>query len=251
MTKRTKKTVSVALKLFVRLLVAIILCAILNVSMNVIGTAFFSDVIGYQIFEQAKDGTSSIVEEHYYKEGETPVTAEDLKLKENQMFSAIRKVKDSTQGAVDFVSQILMLIVLGVFPYHILWQFGNRDDTNVRYRGQKPDPWRGVRIGLLAMIPFAVMWLLLIVAKFGIITPNYLQVYRLIAFPFMPYLNWLFGAAQSLTDVALWRIFLLIPTLLFVPAVSGFAYKLGGRQFSISEFITFKKKAEPENDGEI
>ena len=168
MTKRTKKTVSVALKLFVRLLVAIILCAILNVSMNVIGTAFFSDVIGYQIFEQAKDGTISTIEEHYYKEGETPVTAEDLKLKDNQAFSAIREVKDSTQGAVDFVSQILMLIVLGVFPYHILWQFGNRDDTNVRYRGQKPDPWRGVRIGLLAMIPFAVMWLLLIVGTAGL-----------------------------------------------------------------------------------
>ena len=149
------------------------------------------------------------------------------------------------------ISQILMLIVLGIFPYHILWEFGNRDDTNVRYRGQRPDPWRGIRIGCLAMIPFFVAWLLMLVAKFGFLPPTYVQIYRIMAFPFLPYVNWVLGSAQTLTDVALWRILLIVPTLLYVPAVSGLAYKLGGRQFSFSEFITFKKKLNDDEDGEI
>ena len=152
MKKRTTKTISIALKLFWRLLVAIVLCAILNVSMNVIGTAFFSDVVGYQIFEKDANDTVNMIEEHYYAPGENPITPDDLDLNDNQAFSAIRVVGETTKSVLNVISQILMLIVLGIFPYHILWEFGNRDDTNVRYRGQRPDPWRGVRIGLLAMI---------------------------------------------------------------------------------------------------
>ena len=49
MKKRTKKTLSVALKLFPRVLVGMILCAIMHVSMNVISVAFFSDIVGYQL----------------------------------------------------------------------------------------------------------------------------------------------------------------------------------------------------------
>ena len=251
MKKRTKKTISIALKLFWRLLVAIVLCAILNVSMNVIGTAFFSDVVGYQIFEKDANDTVNMIEEHYYAPGENPITPDDLDLKDNQAFSAIRVVGETTKSVLNVISQILMLIVLGIFPYHILWEFGNRDDTNVRYRGQRPDPWRGVRIGLLAMIPFAVAWLLLLIAKLGILPPSYVQIYRILAFPFLPYVNWVLGSAQTLTEIAVWRILLVIPTLLFVPAVGGVAYKLGGRQFSLSEFITFKKRENTQEDEEI
>lgn len=251
MKKRTKKTLQVALKLLLRLLVAVILCAILNVSMNVIGTAFFSDVVGYQVFEQDENEKVNLIEEHYYEPGEKPVTADDLELKDNQAFSAIRVVGETKKNVLNAISQILMLIIWGIFPYHILWEFGNRDDTNVRYRGQRPDPWRGVRIGALATAPFAIAWVLLVLAKFNVLAPSYIQIYRLISFPFLPYVNWIFGSAQSAVDVAIWRVLLLIPTLMFVPAVAGVAYKLGGRQFSVSEFITFKKNNNSESEEEI
>ena len=163
MNKRTKKTLSVAVKLFIRLLVATVLCAILYVSMNVITTAFLSDVVGYQVYEQNEDGeVSQVGEDYYYKAGEEHATAESLKLKDNQMMTSIRVVPAGKQTAMNVITQVLLLVLFGIFPYHILWAFGNRDDTNTRYRGQRTDSLRGFKVGLLATAPFALVWLLLL-----------------------------------------------------------------------------------------
>ena len=244
MKKRTKKTLKIAVKVFTRLLLATVLCAILYVSMNVISTAFFSNIVGYQIFEQNEQQEVNMIQEYYYKDGDTIQTAETMNLAENQMFSAIRVVPQSTKNVMDIVSQILMLIVFCVFPYHILWEFGNRDDTNVRYRGQRPDPWRGFKIGVLSIVPSLLSWGMLVVSKFVSPLLNYLPIYRITAFPYLPYTNWLLGDAATAVDVSLWRILLLLPMLCAVPIVSSIAYRMGGKQFSIAEFLTFAKKAD-------
>lgn len=253
MKKRTKKTLQVALKVFVRLVLATVLCAILYVSMNVISTAFFSNVVGYQIYEQGEDEVVTLAEEHYYEAGETIVTANDLDLADNQLFSAIRVVPDGTKSVMDIVSQVLMLILFCVFPYHILWEFGNRDDTNVRYRGQRPDPWRGAKIGLLAMVPTVLSWMVLITSKYISVLQGYLGFYRITAFPYLPYTNWLLGNASTAADVELWRLLLLMPLFLAVPITAAVAYRMGGNQFSIVEFLTFvkKKDATEDSDSEI
>ena len=253
MKKRTKKTLRVAGKVFTRLLLATVLCAILYVSMNVISTAFFSNVVGYRIFEQNANQEVSMIEEYYYQSGDVVQTADTMELADNQMFSAIRVVSDSTKRAMDIISQVLMLIVLGVFPYHILWEFGNRDDTNVRYRGQRPDPWRGVKIGLLSMTPFTLAWVLLMVSKYVSALSGYLPVFRIVGFAYMPYINLVLGNAQSAADVAVWRLALLLPIFLVVPLVCAVAYRMGGRQFSLAEFFTFVRKKDDgrENDEEI
>ena len=252
MKKRTKKTINVAIKVFTRLLLATVLCAILYISMNVISTAFFSDVVGYQIYEQNEAQEVILVEEHYYQAGETIQSSETMDLADNQMFSAIRIVPDGTKRTMDVISQILMLIVFCVFPYHILWEFGNRDDTNVRYRGQRPDPMRGLKIGLLAMIPSVMFWVVLVISKYVSALHGYLGFYRIVAFPYLPYTNWLVGDAASASALPVWRLLLLLPMFLVVPAVCAMAYRMGGNQFSIAEFLTFvRKKESADQDGKI
>ena len=252
MKKRTKKTIQVACKVFLRLLLAVFMCAILHISISVLSNGLLSDNVGYRIYQQDEDEEVELIEEHYYADGEDILTADDLDLKENQLFTAIREVPETAETVMNILSQILLLVLLGVFPYNTMWQFGSRDDTNVRYRGQKPDPWRGVKIGAIANIPYALLWVLLFFTKLGLLPGGYLQLYRLLAFPFFPYVSWLFGSASVAADFGYGKILALIPTLLVVPAVCGVAYRLGGNQFSINEFLTFaKKKDEATNDGEI
>ncbi len=246
MKKRTKKTINVATKVFTRLLLATVLCAILYVSMNVVGVAFFSDVTGYQVLDTE---TATVVEQYTFKPGEKTTVDESL-LDENQQLNYLREVPQKTKIVLDVISQVLLLVILAIFPYHILWQFGNRDDTNVRYRGQRPDPWRGLKIGLLAMVPFALMWVLLLLSGVGVLPGSFLQIYRLTAFSHYPILMWVVGAAKTATDVSFGRLFLLGLPLLYVPVVCAVSYRLGGRQFSIAEFITFAKKKE-ETEEEI
>lgn len=243
MKKRTKRTLAVSGKVFLRLLLCTVLCAIMYFSMLTIATALFSDVIGFQVYDtQSQKG-----ENFYFVDG---VTADDKpETTENQIVTDLRAVSDKTLVVFQIVSQIMMLIVLAIFPYHILWGFGNRDDTNVRYKGQRPDPLRGYKIGMLASIPYAVLWVLLLLTKYGVMPTSFTEVFRWATIPFMPFVNWL-TMNGNIVQTSVWQIVALLPVVAFVPAVCGISYQLGHRQFSIREHLVFAKKAE-ETEEEI
>lgn len=247
MKKRTKRTLSVSGKVLLRLILATVLCAILYLSMMFIATGMFSNVVGYQIHEEKEDETIVLVEEHLYEEGEEHLTKADVE--DNQVLTELREVPPTTLKVFHALSQIMMLIVLAIFPYHVLWEFGNRDDTKVRYKGQRPDPYRGFRVGAFAMVPYAVLWALLLLVKFGIVSDRYAEVYRWANVPFMPFINWV-TSNGDMHNTAIWQFLLLLPMLLYIPIVCGISYRMGHNQFSIREHLVFSKKKE-ETDEEI
>lgn len=234
MKKRTKKTVGVAAKVFVRLLLATVLCVILYISMAVISMAMFKEEVGYMI----TDANGPQV--YYYQDGDVIQTAESLGV-EPDTFTPVWKPAAAPERVMQTISQVLMLILFCVFPYNILWEFGNRDDTNVRYRGQRPEPWRGLKIGLLAMAPYYVSWLVLVVSKFVTALQGFIGIYRLILFPYWYHNIWILGDNVPIADVVLWKLFLLLPAQLLVPITCAIAYRMGGKQFSLTEFLTFTK----------
>lgn len=247
MKKRTKKTLAVSGKVLLRLVLASVLCLILYFSMMMIGIGLdvFSYVEGYQIHEETESGKIVLIEEHTYAEGEEHITKEDIE--DNQVLTEIRAFLPHRKAVLQIVTQVFMLIILAIFPYHILWEFGNRDDTKVRYKGQRPDPLRGYRVGAFAMIPFFVLWLLLVLAKCGVMPEGYTQVYRLANIPFMPFIDWVMPAF-SVKDASVWQIVTLLVMLLYIPIVCGVSYRLGHRQFSIREHLVFAKKKEEIED---
>ena len=243
MKKRTKKTLAVSGKVFLRVILATVLCAILYFSMLTIATGLFSDVVGYQIFEVKENDDTELIEEHYYEPGEKPINEADID--DNQTIIALREVAPDTLAVFQVISQIMMLIILAIFPYHILWEFGNRDDTRVRYKGQRPDPIRGYRIGFFASVPYLILWVLLLLTKYGIMPTGYTQVYRLATFAFWPFVNWL-TSNGNLQETALWQLLLLLLTVVYLPVVCGISYQMGHQQFSIREHLVFAKKANTE-----
>lgn len=247
MKKRTKRTLGVSGKVLLRLVLATVLCVILYFSMMFIATGMFSNVIGYQIHEENENKEIVLVKEHIYEDGEEHLTKADIE--DNQVLTALREVPPATLKVFNVLSQIVMLIVFAIFPYHILWEFGNRDDTKVRYKGQRPDLWRGFRVGGFAMVPYALLWVLLLMTKFDVMPTGYVEAYRWINIPFMPFINWV-TSNGDLQNTAVWQLLLLLPILLFIPAVCGIAYRMGHNQFSIREHMVFAKKKE-ETDDEI
>lgn len=247
MKKRTKRTLGVSGKVLLRLVLATVLCVILYFSMMFIATGMFSNVIGYQIHEENENKEIVLVKEHIYEDGEEHLTKADVE--DNQVLTALREVPPTTLKVFNVLSQIIMLVVFAIFPYHILWEFGNRDDTKVRYKGQRPDPWRGFRVGGFAMVPYALLWVLLLMTKFDVMPIGYVEAYRWINIPFMPFINWV-TSNGDLQNTAVWQLLLLLPILLFIPLVCGIAYRMGHNQFSIREHMVFAKKKE-ETDDEI
>lgn len=243
MKKRTVKTLSVSGKVLLRLVLSTVLCAILYVSMLAIATALFSDVIGYQVY----DVTTDTAQAYYYADGVTEKDKPDES--EEIIVTDLRKVSDDTLAVFQAVTQVMMLVVLAIFPYHILWEFGNRDDTKVRYKGQRPDPLRGYRVGAFAALPYLLLWCLLLCNKYGFIKGNFAEWYRWLTIPFMPYVNWV-TSNGNLQSTSIWQLLLLLLSSVYVIAVCGVAYQMGHRQFSIREHLVFAKKKE-DSDGEV
>ena len=248
MKKRTKKTLVVSGKVLLRVILATVLCAIMHLSMMFIATGMFSDVIGYQIHEEQDNGEIVLVDNHVYAEGEKHLSKSDVE--DNQVLTELREVPPKTLLVFNILSQVMMLVRFAIFPYHILWEFGNRDDTKVRYKGQRPDPLRGFRVGALVTIPYAVLWVLLVLARFGVLPDGYMQVYRLATMPFFPYVQWM-TSGGNLHEAAVWQLLLLLPMLLYLPIVCGVSYRMGHKQFSIHEHLVFAKKENPNSEEEM
>ena len=244
MKKRTKKTLATAGKVLLRVLLASILCAILYFSMLTIATGVFSNVVGYQVYNVETESG----EDFYFADG---VSAEDKpESTDTVMVIDLREVSDDTQKTFDVISQIMMLIVLAIFPYHILWEFGNHDDTKVRYKGQRIDRMRGYRVGGFVAIPYVLLWALLMLAKFGVMPAGYALVYRLATIPFMPFVNWI-TANGNLQACSVWQLFALLLMAVYIVVVCGVSYQMGHQQFSIHEHLVFAKKKPEEEDTEI
>lgn len=244
MKKRTKKTLATAGKVLLRVLLASVLCAILYFSMLTIATGVFSDVVGYQVYNiETESG-----EDFYFADGVSPEDKPEST--DEVMVIDLREVSADTQKTFDILSQIMMLIVLAIFPYHILWEFGNHDDTKVRYKGQKLDCMRGYRVGGFAAIPYFVLWALLMLTKFGVMPDGYTLVYRLATIPFMPFVNWV-TANGNLQACSVWQLFALLLMAAYIVVVCGVSYQMGHQQFSIHEHLVFAKKSPEEEDTEI
>ena len=244
MKKRTKKTLATAGKVLLRVLLASVLCAILYFSMLTIATGVFSDVIGYQVYNVETESG----EDFYFADGVSPEDKPEST--DKIVVTDLRKVSAATQKTFDIISQIMMLIVLAIFPYHILWEFGNHDDTKVRYKGQKLDRMRGYRVGSIAAIPFFVLWVLLMLTKFGVMPSGYTLVYRLATIAFMPFVNWA-TANGNLQACSIWQLFVLLLMAVYIIVVCGVSYQMGHQQFSIQEHLVFAHKKPEEEDTEI
>lgn len=246
MKNSAKETFSFSVKVLLRMLLSSVLCLIVYYSMMMIGISLnsFSYVQGYYLYDNV---TNELITEHTYSEGEKHISKKDIE--ENQRLEELRAFYPNRKILLDSVTQILLLILLAIFPYSILWNMGNRDDTNVRYKGKRFTPLRGFWIGSIAMVPYGVLTLLLALTKFGLFPSDYSIVYRLVMTPFFPYINWV-TSSGVLENMATWRLLLLLPTLLFVPTVCGIAYRLGHKQYSVEEHLVFSKENKGDSDSE-
>lgn len=244
MTNPENKNIKIALKVWGKIIVSCIMCAIVYLSLYILGSGLLSKSVGYRIFQTDENGNNILVEEHYYS---SPADSNsDLALPEgasDQQVVEIKEMSATTTTWLEIITQLIMLILLGVFPYGTLWDLGSRDENQVLYGHRQRDAWRGTKIGLLATIPAAVLYLGLWIGKLGLLPDWYLSVYRIVSISYLPYIN-AFISKEILTASAISCLDMLgiAVTLLYIPAICAIGYALGYKGISINEKVTYKKK---------
>ena len=237
-----KENIKDGLKLFLKIIVVNIMCFFVVMSFSVLITAAATKNIGYTAFGATSD-SSDVTElyTYYYDEGE------DTKKEEytEQGYAVTERIirSEMSAGATAaflIISQIFCLMILIAFIYPNIWHIGTSDSNLVRFKHKSEDKLKGVKIGLVAVIPFYLFLIFIAAAKF--VMPAFPMVlYKFLNSSFYSFIDVLCGASTA-GSLAVWRLALLFVIPLIIPAVSGAAYLLGYKNISLGEKFIYKKK---------
>lgn len=247
--KKIVVDIKMALGVFLRTILVSLLCLMVYFGVWVILEGVSTHEIGYRVYELDENNNPVVVEEVYTEDGNTaPTAAPTQNPDETTRYQQIEKIRSEIPGPVvvlrEILCQILMLLLLIAFPYSMLWLQGDKDRNRVHFGRMQPDPWRGVRVGLMAAIPYAVVYILLVASKLSLFMDGFVHLARFIVTPFLPLFNLVADPQTVLTtsQVPWWGIALLFLTVAALPAICGGAYHLGYKQYSIKEHLTYVKQ---------
>lgn len=218
----------------------------------------------YDEYHLAKDGKTATLDKSYaydtethqyvYSEELTAQTKETMPVFDKKAIDKRIEEKDETVGsyspiyqektalktAMDIVSQVFMLFLLGMLVYAVTWQQGDKDRNTEDFGRMQRDKLRGLKIGLLASIPSGVMVLLLFISRLTGLLPNYIFFYRLGMLAYAPINNALSSGTAWTANVTWWLLPVAVLCLTVIPLVTHFGYQLGYHHYSINEHLIYK-----------
>ncbi len=222
---------------FGRVLFATIANIFIVLSMMVICVGAFTKNVGYKATVFDKDGKEIATYSYHESQGKDQKGADY----EKQGYT-VKKINDrselSGKGLTTFnvTSTVISVALLTAFIYSKLWELGTRDSNAVHFGRKKKNTFRGLKIGLLGMLPFFLILILFFIFDgltggfYAIINANFYAINRAIT------------GVGAFGDVSVARRLSLILPLLFAPLIGQLAYFLGCKNISIDEKLIYKNK---------
>ncbi|MBR6790281.1 MAG: hypothetical protein IKM31_05365 [Oscillospiraceae bacterium] len=157
---------------------------------------------------------------------------------------------------------LVCVIFTGIVIYANTWAYGDRDANFVQFGRTKRDVFKGLKVGLIAIIPSLLMNIPVALSKLEIIPFDFMPCYRVLMAPLWPLINFIhpYGAvphpaveatelteAMAATEAITWGqlgIMALLP-LIFV----GFCwagYELGYHRISLGFKLMYEDKKKTE-----
>lgn len=237
-----KELIKNSVSLFGRTIIIDIMCFFLVISMSVLITAAFSENIGYKAVGTSSESQESVVlYEHYYKDGEDLKRAEyedkGYTIQESKIRSSVTKTGNT---AFLVVSGLLCTILLVCFIYPKFWEMGTKDSNLVHFKHKQEDKLKGLKAGLIAIIPS-----LIVLAVIAFVFPNtQTALYKFLNCSVYTFAELIIGSAKTFKDISILQILGLAVLKAFVPLTAYCAYLLGYKNISLSEKFLYKKTKE-------
>ncbi len=157
----------------------------------------------------------------------------------------------SIGSAVDHVAyqvfmQIISMIIFIAMIYSAMWHDGDRDRNLVDFHHIEKDMLKGLKVGLIAMIPAMLTSILLVLSAAGVVKPipdlglNVAElIYRIINFYAIHIINAIIPPESAPT----WGGIVLVSLIpLIIPLANGIAYVLGYNRIALISRLVYKGK---------
>ncbi len=241
-----KEIISKSLKLYGKCIVGSIMCFILVITLNVIGTGFFTENVGYKAYG-AKDNSQERVElyTHYFADGEDTKKQEYIdngyEVSEINIRSQMSK---KTALAWDIFSEILLIFMMGVFVYNDMWKLGFKDNNSVKIGVKAENKLKGLLIGFLTALPAFILLTAVLIGKSTFAKDVSIAVYAFLNPHLYEAIITLTNGGGYISEIVPWQFALLYALLLIIPLIAHFAYILGYKSILVSEKLIYKNNQE-------
>lgn len=227
----------------IRTILATFLSLIIFMSITFVVTGVNYKALGYEVL-YSEDGENFETVYTYMYTGEEPENWVDEKLQEYidkdgyYQQTIPNQLSKSVMNAVSWISQILALVVWGALIYIVNWNVGNADADKHELGDAPLDKLRGLKAGLLAVIPFAATYLVLVIAKL-IGSPHWavslFKIFNYNCFAFNDII-----ITNGLGSISVIELICLVLVLVPLPVFAAFGYAMGVRHTVIKEKIVYK-----------
>lgn len=156
------------------------------------------------------------------------------------------------------LTQLICLVVVGLTIYSQMWGFGDRDANFIQFGRMERDYWKGLQIGLWAIVPSVLLNIPLALSMVGVIPFDFMPIYRILEGPVWPLINVIhpYGAvahaAVEATELfegspataglgwGQFALIVLLPLIYTLFAVLG--YEMGVRRISVGFKLMYEDK---------
>ena len=241
--------VKLGFKTMSSIIIAAIISFFLCISVLNICSAMFTSEIGYDAFVYENETAENTIAKYTYyytdKNGDGVDEGKDTQKQEYEdkgyvvVTAKIRtELKGSGKAIFYGATQILSAIMVVAFASSGAYKQGFKDSNLVKIGHAKKDNLKGFKIGLIANIPFFILFVVAIVKA---------SVFRATLYAFLnshyyAFVMTIIGGKANLADVGAVQYVLLGLLQLIVPIISGFAYILGLKEINLGEKIVYKKE---------
>ncbi len=229
----SKSAFKLAVDIFLRMLAAGLMCAIVYVSMNSIFLAFGSEVTGYTLQAKNESGTYETVDKVDFAGGEKHFPNIDTS---SMRLILTEELSKGAKKGCDIASQIIMLALFCVLIYTEVWSCGEKDRNLVNYGRDKFDKFKGAKAAGMAFVPYLVLSVVISLGNLNILPIKLNSTYAFANIAFKPFIDAVLGNFSWYSPLLL-----LLPALVVIVYCQA-VYTIGYKQILISEKILYTEK---------
>lgn len=151
-------------------------------------------------------------------------------------------VSDKNITITRWIAQLASLGILYIVIYAAMWQAGDSNANMSEMGNVKRDSLKGVKAGLIADIPYALLYIILAVTSAFKLMPNFPGIYKIATYFMFGFNDTFIPVADKSFVITIGGIIGAALVLLPIPIFAAFGYNMGQKHIIFKEKIVYKKE---------
>ena len=244
MTGSMQTVKSLVFHCIIRAVLASILAFIIYMSITVIAVGMGTKDIGYTVLYSEDGENYTEVYTHYYADGDD---AQLAKYENNDKYYKTlihSQLPTYATALVRWTGQAATLILLFAMVYGFMWHAGDSDANKCELGKQPRHILKGLKVGLIADIPYALLYLGLIITYLFNKSSGYTRIYKIATYFMYAFNDTFIKTGKSGFILNIGSVIGCIVVLLPIPLFCTIGYIIGEKHIILKDKIIYKQNKE-------